>query len=72
MNTSVNEQSIKISVGHQKKFSCHKPALFFIEYAIKCLKKAIEINPQERYLKRLKEFYGLKNEEYSEESPFKL
>lgn len=63
MNASVNEQYIKISVGNQKNTKRYKPAVFFVERAIKCLKKAIAIDPQRKYVDRLREFYGLKAEE---------
>ena len=63
MTTAINEQDIIVDIEKQKSRDRHKPTLFFTEKAIKCLKKAIAIDPQREYIYRLKEFYGLKAEE---------
>lgn len=66
MDASVDEQDIIVDIESQKSSRRHNPTLFFTERAIKCLKKAIAIDPQREYLYRLKEFYGLKAEELEE------
>ena len=72
MTTAINAQDIIVDIERERSSNRRNPTLFFTERAIKCLKKAIAIDPQEKYIYRLKEFYGLKNEEYSEEHPFNL
>jgi hypothetical protein len=69
MNASVDKQDVKISIENQRNAKRYKPPLFFIEWATRCLKKVVAVDPQEKYLRRLREFYSLKNEEYSDDKP---
>jgi len=63
MDASVDEQGIIVDIERQGSNERHNPTAFFTERAIKCLKKAIAIDPQRKYIHRLEEFYSLKAEE---------
>lgn len=63
MTTAINEQDIIVDIKRERSNKRYNSTLFFAERAIKCLKKAIAIDPQKKYIDRLKEFYGLKAEE---------
>ena len=66
VTTEINEQDIIVDIEKENTGKHRNPALFLTERAIRCLKKAIEIDPQGKYTYRLKEFYGLKAEELEE------
>lgn len=68
MDASVNEQDIIVDIERQRNNKRHNPTLLFTERAIRCLERAIAIDPQRKYLNRLKEFYYFKAEELEEKS----
>jgi len=63
MTTEINEQDIAVDIERERSSNRRNPTLFFTKKAIKCLERAIEINHQEKYIHRLREFYGLRAEE---------
>jgi len=66
MTTAISEQDIIVNIERQKSREHHNPTLSFTEKAIKCLKKAIAIDPQRKYVERQKNFYDLMAAEESE------
>ncbi len=70
METAINDQDIQICIN-RKVSKRHKSALFFIECAIKAMKKAVSLDPGNRvYLSKLKEFYSIKSDEINCENKY--
>ena len=64
MDAKISRNEIAINVEHKKNAMRHKPTIFFIEKAIRYLKKSVSLEPENmRYQYRLKGYYGRKAKE---------